>query len=416
MFDHCVVLKFGGSSLATVERIRNVAARVKGDYLDKGFNVAVVVSAMGKMTDDLVELAQKTSSVFNGREMDQLLVIGEQQSAALLAMAMEETGIKTKSFNGFQAGFIARGHHTEGRIVNVNPKRVASWLGEGGTAVVTGFQGVNEFGDFMTLGRGGSDLSAVALSVALNAEFCHIYTDVNGIYTADPRLVSNAKKLSSVSYEECIEMAALGARMLQARSIEFASLYKMPIYVSSSILDGEGTWVKEANTEEVIKHGEVKEGLTIKAIVHDKNIAKIAVLGVPDVPGIAAGLFSKLAERGIGVEMIIQSVMRGDVNDIAFLVKEALLGEAIEVCNDYAQEIDAQGVTYDSEIGRVSVVGIGLSVYPDIPAQMFSVLSREGINIDMISSTSNSITCVISSSSIDKAVSSLHRHFMEGEK
>jgi aspartate kinase len=168
--------------------------------------------------------------------------------------------------------------------------------------------------------------------------------------------------------------------------------------------------------EENIKHGKVKEGLTIKAIVHDKNIAKIAVLGVPDVPGIAAGLFSKLAERGIGVEMIIQSVMRGDVNDIAFLVKEALLGEAIEVCNDYAREIDAQGVTYDSEIGRVSVVGIGLSVYPDIPAQMFSVLSREGINIDMISSTSNSITCVISSSSIDKAVSSLHRHFMEGEK
>jgi len=180
----------------------------------------------------------------------------------------------------------------------------------------------------------------------------------------------------------------------------------MPIYVSSSIVDGEGTWVREEG---------IKEGLVIKAVVHDKNVAKIAVLGVPDVPGIAAGLFSRLAERGIGVEMIIQSVMRGDVNDIAFLVKETLLGDAIEVCSEYAREIDAQGVTYDSEVGRVSIIGVGLSVHPDIPAQMFSVLSREGINIDMISSTSNSITCVISSTSVDKAVSSLHKHFMEGE-
>jgi len=401
-----VVLKFGGSSVATVERIRNVAGRIKGDYVDKGYEVAVVVSAMGKTTDNLIELARKTSSVSDGREIDQLLVTGEQQSAALLALALKDLGLKAKSFNGSQAGFIAYGHHTEGRITDVNPKRVEEWLSEGGVAVVTGFQGINELGDFMTLGRGGSDLSAVALAVALDGEFCHIYTDVDGIYTADPKVASGAIKLSSVSYEECIEMAALGAKVLQARSVEFASLYKMPIYVSSSIVDGEGTWVREEG---------IKEGLVIKAVVHDKNVAKIAVLGVPDVPGIAAGLFSRLAERGVGVEMIIQSVMRGDVNDIAFLVKETLLGDAIEVCSEYAREIDAQGVTYDSEVGRVSIIGVGLSVHPDIPAQMFSVLSREGINIDMISSTSNSITCVISSTSVDKAVSSLHKHFMEGE-
>ncbi|WP_213697278.1 aspartate kinase [Acetomicrobium sp.] len=403
-----VVLKFGGSSLATVDRIRNVAVRVKNDYLDRGFKVAVVVSAMGKTTDGLIDLAQRTSNVLNGRELDQLLVTGEQQSAALLAMAIEELGFRVKSFNGAQAGISATGYHMEGRIADVNPERVLSWLeGEGDVAVVTGFQGINEAGDFVTLGRGGSDLSAVALAVALESSFCHIYTDVDGVYTADPKIVSTARKLTNVSYEECIEMAALGAKVLQARSVEFASLYDMPIYVSSSILEGEGTWVKEKT---------IKEGLAIKAVVHDKNIAKIAVLGVPDVPGIAAGLFSKLADRGVGVEMIIQSVMRGDVNDIAFLVKETLLGEAIEVCGDYAREIDAQGVTYDAEVGRVSIVGVGLSVHPEIPAEMFSVLSGEGINIDMISSTSNSITCVISSSMIDRAVSALHRHFLEGEK
>ncbi|SDX63571.1 aspartate kinase [Acetomicrobium thermoterrenum DSM 13490] len=403
-----VVLKFGGSSLATVDRIRNVAVRVKNDYLDRGLKVSVVVSAMGKTTDGLIDLAQRTSNVLNGRELDQLLVTGEQQSAALLAMAIEELGFRVKSFNGAQAGISATGYHMEGRIADVNPERVLSWLeGEGEVAVVTGFQGINEAGDFVTLGRGGSDLSAVALAVALKSSFCHIYTDVDGVYTADPKIVSTARKLTYISYEECIEMAALGAKVLQARSVEFASLYDMPIYVSSSILEGEGTWVKEKT---------IKEGLAIKAVVHDKNIAKIAVLGVPDVPGIAAGLFSKLADRGVGVEMIIQSVMRGDVNDIAFLVKETLLGEAIEVCGDYAREIDAQGVTYDAEVGRVSIVGVGLSLHPEIPAEMFSVLSGEGINIDMISSTSNSITCVISSSMIDRAVSALHRHFLEGEK
>ena len=234
-----VVLKFGGSSLATVDRIRNVAVRVKNDYLDRGFKVAVVVSAMGKTTDGLIDLAQRTSNVLNGRELDQLLVTGEQQSAALLAMAIEELGFRVKSFNGAQAGISATGYHMEGRIADVNPERVLSWLeGEGDVAVVTGFQGINEAGDFVTLGRGGSDLSAVALAVALESSFCHIYTDVDGVYTADPKIVSTARKLTNVSYEECIEMAALGAKVLQARSVEFASLYDMPIYVSSSILEG----------------------------------------------------------------------------------------------------------------------------------------------------------------------------------
>lgn len=399
------VMKFGGSSLANSERIRS-AARIVAEEARKGTSLAVVVSAMGKTTEGLLGLAGEVSCAVNRREMDQLLASGEQQSAALFSLALQDLGIPARSYTGAQAGIQAQGMCMDGRISSISPAGIAGGFERGECAIVAGFQGLGAGGEVLTLGRGGSDLTAVALAAALEAEDCLIYTDVDGIFTADPNRVPAARLIDCLSYEECLEMAVLGAKVMQARSVEMAAKYRVPVAVLSSFHPGGGTRVQEKC---------VREDLVVRAVVPDRGVAKVAVLGVPDVPGIAARLFVGLAERGIPVEMIIQSTMRGQVNDIAFLVKKGILGEAIDACREVAREIDAQGVNFDVEVGRVSIVGAGIANHVDVPGKMFSVLAREGINLDMIASSSVSITCVVALDRLDDAARALHRAFIEEE-
>ncbi len=397
------VLKYGGSSLCGNGRIEAVAGQVAELYRNS-VSVAVVVSAVGHTTDDLMKTANGLTTRLNRREMDQLISTGEQQSVALLTMALEKLDIPARSFAGWQAGIRACGVFSDGRISSVDPRVVAGSLEIGEVAVVAGFQGVTEEGDVITLGRGGSDLSAVAIAAALEADCCRIYTDVEGIFSADPRVVPKAFRLERISCRECMEMAAAGARVLQARSVELAWRYKVPLFVGSSFERERGTWIMRED---------VSEGFVVRSITHDTGVAKVAVLGVPDTPGIAARVFSPLSEAGVGAEMIIQSIMRGQVNDIAFLVRKEFLGEAIDVCRKTSRDIGAQGVAFDTEIGKISLVGAGLSNHPEAPARMFSILAGESVNIDMISSTSMSITCVVSSADVEKAAVALHRAFIE---
>ena len=397
------VLKFGGSSVADSDRMRHVAQIVK-KIRDKGFRVAVVVSAMGNMTDELLALASDVATEKDGREMDQLLATGEQQSVALLALALKQYGIPAQSFTALQAGIRAKGFPMEGRIYRIEPDAVEKTLNEGSVAVITGFQAITDNGDVITLGRGGSDLSAVALAASLGADSCQLLKDVTGIMTGDPRIVKNPKKLSQLGFDECMEMAVQGAKVLQARSVEMAARYEIPLYVGSSFVEEEGTWVMS---------NPVTEGLIIKAVIQDMKVAKVVLLGVPDIPGIAARLFANLAERGVGAEMIIQNYMRGGVNDIGFLVKKTSLEVASQVCRELCREIDAQGVSFDTEIARVSIVGAGIANHPEIPSKMFNILAEAGLNIEMIASTALAITCVVGSSRADDAVRELHDHFID---
>ncbi len=398
-----IVMKFGGTSVANVGKIQAVADRVRF-FVQRGYQVAVVVSAMGKTTDGLLKMAGALGK-FDSREIDQLLATGEQQTIALVAMALGALEIPSRSYTGPQAGILAEGYHMEGRICRLQPVLLEEDMEEGIVPVVAGFQAASAGStDVITLGRGGSDLSAVALACALEAEECHIYTDVPGVYTTDPRIVPEALKLKAISYDLCMEMAALGAKVLQARSVEMASRYGLAVYVGSSFSDEEGTWVMKSD---------VDEKLYVHSVVCDRNVAKVAVLGVPDEPGIAAGFFTLLAKNGIPVEMIIQSVMRGDMNDIAFLVRKEDLGKATQVTREYVEKVGAQGVNFDTEIARVSVVGAGIGNHPEVPYQMFAVFADLGINIDMISSTALTITCVVEANRVEEAVKALHKIFVE---
>lgn len=398
------VLKFGGSSVANAERMREVA-RIVRKYRDDGYAVAVIVSAMGDTTNRLLGLASDISDETGSREIDQLLATGEQQSIALLALALKQERIPALSFTAAQAGFHAKGFPTEGRIYSVEPKAVVEAMDDGKVAVVAGFQAVTDHGDVITLGRGGSDLSAVALAAAIGGE-CHILKDVAGVYTADPRVVESPVKLDRFTYNECMELSMLGAKMLQARSVEVAARYEVPLYVASSFIDEEGTWI--------VKNVPVTEGMVIKGVVSDAKVAKVIMTGVPDVPGIAGKLFASLAERGIGPEMIIQNNMRGGFNDIGFLVRKDLLDGTIEVCRDFSREVEAQGVSFNSEIARVSIVGAGIANHPEIPSRMFGALAEHGINIDMIASTALAVTCVVAKERAEDAVRALHAKFIEG--
>ena len=399
-----VVLKFGGSSVANAERMHEVACRVRS-YREKGHRVAVVVSAMGKTTDNLLSLAQDVTWQADGRELDQLLATGEQQSVALLAMALNQEGIPAQSFTAAQAGILAKGFPTEGRIYRIGAENVTEVLNNGKVAVITGFQAITDEGDVITLGRGGSDLSAVALAAALGASSCHILKDVTGILTGDPKVVANPIKLNEISYAECMDLSVLGAKMLQARSVELAARYEVPLYVGSSFVEEEGTWV--------MGNIPVGEGLAVKAIVHEAKVAKVVIMGVPNIPGVAGRLFSNLSARGIGAEMIIQNMMRGGLSDIGFLVKKEYLDDAIQVCRAMSDETEAQGVSFDTEIARVSIVGAGIANHPEVPARMFNVLAEEGINIDMISSTALAVTCIVGASRAEDAVRALHEQFIE---
>lgn len=397
------VLKFGGSSVASPERMRHVAGIVK-KIREEGHRVAVVVSAMGNMTDDLIALAGDVGTTMNGREMDQLLATGEQQSVALLSLALQKFGLPAQSFTAQQAGIKAKGFPMEGRIYRIESDTVEKVLNEGTVAVITGFQAITDAGDVITLGRGGSDLSAVALAAAMGAASCQLLKDVTGVMTGDPRVVKRPYKIKQIGFEECMEMAVQGANVLQARSVEMAARYEVPLYVGSSFVEEEGTWVMS---------NPVTEGLIIKAVVQDSKIAKVVLLGVPDIPGVAARLFASLAEHGVGAEMIIQNNMRGGVNDIGFLVKKINLETAIQVCREMCREIDAQGVSFDTEIARVTIVGAGIANHPEIPPKMFNILAEEGINIDMIASTALALTCIVASSRAEDAVRALHEHFIE---
>ena len=359
---------------------------------------------MGNMTDELLALASDVATEKDGREMDQLLATGEQQSVALLSLAIKQYGIPAQSFTALQAGIKAAGFPMEGRIYRIEPDAVERALNEGTVAVITGFQAITDNGDVITLGRGGSDLSAVALAAALGADSCQLLKDVTGIMTGDPRIVKKPKKLAQLGFDECMEMAVQGAKVLQARSVEMAARYEMPLYVGSSFVKEEGTWVMS---------NPVTEGLIIKAVIQDMKVAKVVLLGVPDIPGIAARLFANLAEKGVGAEMIIQNNMRGGVNDIGFLVKKTSLEVASQVCRELCREIDAQGVSFDTEIARVSIVGAGIANHPEIPSKMFNILAEAGINIEMIAATALSITCGVGSARADDAVRELHDHFID---
>ncbi len=396
-----VVQKYGGTSVADADRIRDVARRVVATH-QQGYEVVVVVSAMGSYTDELIDLAHAVSEHSHPREMDMLLTAGERISMALCAMAIEDHGIPAMSLTGSQAGILTTPAHGQAEIIGIRGDRVRAGLDEGKVVIVAGFQGVNpDSRDVTTLGRGGSDATAVALGAALHADFCEIYTDVDGVFTADPHLVPDARKLDEVSFEEMLELAGSGAKVLMSRSVEFGRRYQIPIHVRSSFHDGAGTWVKEATMEEAI----------IRGVAHDASEAKVTVHGVPDQPGVAAALFEPLADSGVSVDMIVQNVSIRGVTDISFTVPRSHLTEARAVAENIVEELGAAGVDVDESVAKISLVGAGMKDELGIASKMFRILSDSGINIDMISTSPIRISCVVRGEDVGEAVRNLHAGF-----
>ena len=397
-----VVQKFGGSSVADVEKIKNVARRVV-ESKKRIDHVVVVVSALGDTTDELVGLAARISKIPPEREMDMLLSTGEQVSMALLAMALNELGQDAISMTGQQVEMLTDTGHTRAKIRHVGAERVTMELRKGRVVVVAGFQGVTSEGEITTLGRGGSDTTAVALAAALHADCCEIYTDVDGVFTADPRVVPGAHKLEQVSYTEMLEMAATGARVLQSRSVEYARNYNVPLHVRSSFQSGEGTWVKSED--------DIMEKAIVSAVTHDFGEAKVTIVGVPDRPGVAAGLFGALAEANINVDMIIQNVSEHSRTDISFTVSQDDLVRVRKVTEDIVESLGAEGSNFDDSIAKISLIGAGMRTHPGIAAGMFKTLADGGINIEMISTSPIKISCVVSRDQGEMAVNALHEHF-----
>lgn len=397
-----IVQKYGGTSVADTERIKNVARRVAASR-ERGDHVVVVISALGDTTDRLIKLAHSISERPREREMDMLLATGEQVSVALLSMAMHELGYEAISFTGAQVGIVTDGTHTKAKILDVKVGRILEELEKGSVVIVAGFQGVSLDDQITTLGRGGSDTTAVALAAALKADVCEIYTDVDGVYTADPRLVPEARKLPRVTYEEMLEMAATGARVLQLRSVEFARNYGVVMHVRSSFSDEEGTWISgdEERMEKAI----------ISGVTHDVGEAKVTVFDVPDRPGVAASLFQALAAENINVDMIIQNVSEDQRTAISFTVNKDDLKKAEEITRGVAEKLGAGGVSVDESIAKVSLVGAGMRTHPGVAADMFSALAESGINIEMISTSTIKISCVIRAEDVKKAVRAIHKKF-----
>jgi aspartate kinase len=394
-----VVQKFGGTSLADADRIRRVACRVVETYR-AGNNVVVVVSAMGKSTDELVDLATQITDTPHPREMDMLLTAGERISMALVAMAIEAHGVPAVSFTGSQAGILTTADHGRAEILDIRAFRVQESLDQGKVAIVAGFQGVSpDSKDVTTLGRGGSDATAVALAASLGADLCEIYTDVDGVFTADPRVEPEARKLDELTFEEMLELANAGAGVLMPRSVEFGIRYNIPIHVRSSFHDGEGTWVKEETMEEPI----------IRGIAHDDSGAKLTVRGVPDQPGIAAAVFEPMGAAGVNVDMIVQNVSSQGVTDISFTVPASSADAAVEIAERVASEIGATGVGLDRNISKITVVGAGMKSESGVAAQMFGILSASGVNIEMISTSTIRISCIIRSEDTQTAIEALHK-------
>ncbi|MBC8546748.1 aspartate kinase [Clostridiaceae bacterium NSJ-31] len=397
-----IVQKFGGTSVKDAERIFNVA-RIVTDTYAQGNNVVVVVSAQGDTTDDLIEKAKEINPNASEREMDVLLSTGEQISISLLAMAIDKLGFPVKSLTGWQAGFLTDSSHTRARIRRINKERLENELSKRNIVIVAGFQGINRYDDITTLGRGGSDTSAVALAAALHADNCQIYTDVDGVYTADPRLVPNAKKLDEITYDEMLELATLGANVLHNRSVEMGKKYSVPMEVLSSLERKPGTQIKE-----VIK----VEKMLIKGVARDNDVARVSIVGVPDTPGIAFKVFSQLAAKKINVDIILQSIGRDGTKDISFTVSRSHKDLAMEVLGDIKENLNAHDVVCDDNISKVSVVGAGMQTNPGVASKMFEALADAGVNIQMISTSEIKISVLIDLKDSEKALNAIHDAFI----
>ena len=403
-----IVQKFGGSSVADAEGMKRVAARIVATK-KAGNQVVVVVSAMGDTTDELIDLANQVSPIPPGRELDMLLTAGERISMALLAMAINNLGFEAQSFTGSQAGVITDSTHGKARIIDVTPGRIREAIDGGNIAIVAGFQGISQdTKDITTLGRGGSDTTAVALAAALEADVCEIYTDVDGIFSADPRAVPSARKLETVTYEEMLELAAAGAKVLHLRCVEYARRYNLPIHVRSSFSPLEGTWVVENHPE-----GGTMEQAIIAGVAHDKSEAKVTIVGVPDRTGVAARIFQALADNDLNIDMIVQNVSAAatGLTDISFTLPKADGAEATTVLKKIQGEVGFASIQYDDTIGKLSLVGAGMRSHPGVTATFFAAMSENGVNIEMISTSEIRISIIVRESDLERAAKAAHTAF-----
>jgi aspartate kinase len=400
-----VVQKFGGTSVGDADRIRAVADHIARTRRE-GTDVVAVVSAMGKTTDDLIHLADSVSSIQPPREYDMLVSTGERISMSLLCMALAELGVDAASFTGSQVGIITDNDHTRAKILEVKADRLREALAAGRVPVVAGFQGVSIDREITTLGRGGSDATAVALAAVLHADACEIYTDVTGVFTADPRVVPTAHRINRISFEEMLEIAATGGRVLMLRAVEFARNHNVPLHVRSSFTWEPGTWVVEEDAD--------MEEAVVTAVTHDTSEAKVTVSALPDHPGVAARLFRAQADRSINIDMIVQNASENGTTDISFTVPKADLAVSVETAQATSDELGAKGVTSDSDVSRVSLIGVGMKSHPGIAATMFETLAREEINIDMISTSTIRTSCIVRTVDVERAVRSLHAAFELG--
>jgi aspartate kinase len=393
-----LVQKYGGTSVGTPERIQKVAERIVATRR-AGKDLVVVVSAMGDTTDDLLDLASRVSPRSHPREMDMLLTAGERISMALVAMAVNDRGQQAVSFTGSQSGIVTDTSHTRAKILEVKADRIREELSRGRVVIVAGFQGVSRDREVTTLGRGGSDTTAVALAAALGAEECEIYTDVDGVYTADPRIVPGARKLPGLSYDEMLELASLGAKVLHNRSVEIARRFRVPVHVRSSFNDNEGSRIRK---------GDSMEQVVIRGLAHDPDIAKVALVGVPDRPGVAAEIFRALGGHGVNVKMIVQASGSDSKNDVTFAVGSHDVRTALPVVEELRQRLGARAFVYDPDVAILSVVGEGLATSPGTAGEVFAALAQAGVNIEIISTSSITITCIVRKADVERAVRSLH--------
>jgi aspartate kinase len=401
-----IVQKFGGTSVGNTERIQRVAARV-AHYRQRGDQIVVVVSAMSGVTDNLIRLAKELMPLPSEREMDVLLATGEQTTIALAAMALHAIGIPAVSLTGAQAGIVTDGVHTKAKIQNITPRKVHALLDAGQVVIVAGFQGQTPEGQITTLGRGGSDLTAIALAAALKADLCQIYTDVDGIYTADPRIAPGARKLDEIAYDELLELAGAGAKVMQLRSVEFAKKFKVVFEVRSSMNDHPGTIVKEETRS--------MEDVVIRGVSLDKNQAKVTLIGVPDTPGVAARIFKALGDAAINVDMIVQNISHGagtPLTDLSFTVDKPDLLKARKVIDALQAEVGFREATTDEQIGKLSIVGVGMRSHSGVAAKMFETLAQEGVNIGMISTSEIKISVVIDLAKSEQATRAIHQAFL----
>jgi aspartate kinase len=403
-----IVQKYGGTSVANPERIKNVASRV-AKYRANGDQIVVVVSAMSGVTDNLIKLAKEIMPLPNDREMDVLLATGEQTTIALTAIALHALGLPAISLTGAQAGIVTDGVHTKAKIQNITPKRIHELLDNGQVVIVAGFQGQTIEGQVTTLGRGGSDLTAIALAAALKADLCQIYTDVDGVYTTDPRIVPGAKKLQEISYDEMLELASLGAKVMQSRSVEFAKKFGVVFEVRSSLNENPGTIVKEETTS--------MEGIVVRGVSLDKNQAKVTLVGVPDRPGVAARIFKAIGDANINVDMIVQNIGHGSpdrvgATDLSFTVDKPELLKAQKVIDGLKQEIGFQKVIATDNIGKLSIVGVGMKSHAGVAGKLFDTLAREGVNIDMISTSEIKVSVILDLAKGEQAMKAVHAAFL----